>query len=98
MSERRDPAELQAVADLQWVLGDRRGRRVLWRLIATADVWGRIRSPNPDIHYREGRRDVGIELMEWIDGADASMVPLMMQESRNEELQNVRRNTPRHHR
>jgi hypothetical protein len=98
MAERRDPAELQAEADLQWVLGDRRGRRVLWRLIAAADVWGRIRAPNPDIHYREGRREIGIELMEWIDSADAAMIPLMMQESRNEDLRNDRRSNPRHHR
>lgn len=89
--KRETPQDLLTRADMAWVLSDARGRRVLWRVIAGAGVWDRIRAPNPDIHYREGRRDVGIELMERIDSVDNSMVPLMMQEARNQELLDDRR-------
>jgi len=90
MTREKRPAEA-VDTDLSWILADPRGRRVLWRIIASAGVWERIRAPNPDIHYREGRRDVGIELMERIDSVDAAAVPLMMQEARNQELLNDRR-------
>ncbi len=89
--KRETPQDLLTRADMAWVLSDARGRRVLWRVIAGAGVWDRIRAPNPDIHYREGRRDVGIELMERIDSVDNSMIPLMMQEARNQELLDDRR-------
>lgn len=89
--KRETPQDLLSRADMAWVLSDARGRRVLWRVIAGAGVWDRIRAPNPDIHYREGRRDVGIELMERIDSVDNSMIPLMMQEARNQELLDDRR-------
>ena len=89
--KRETPQDLLTRADMAWVLSDARGRRVLWRVIANAGVWDRIRAPNPDIHYREGRRDVGIELMERIDSVDNSMIPLMMQEARNQELLDDRR-------
>lgn len=93
MRQQREPKKELSTADidLSWVLGDPRGRRVLWRIIASAGVWERIRAPNPDIHYREGRRDVGIELMEHIDSVDPAVIPLMMQEARNQELLDDRR-------
>lgn len=93
MAREKRPAESLSTVDtdLTHVLADPRGRRVLWRIIASAGVWERIRAPNPDIHYREGRRDVGIELMERIDSVDAAAIPLMMQEARNQELLDERR-------
>ena len=91
MNKDKRHTDLLADADLAWVLSDARGRRVLWRIIASAGVWERIRAPNPDIHYREGRRDVGIELMERIDSVDNATIPLMMQEARTQELLDDRR-------
>lgn len=73
----------QAVLDLAFVAGDPRGRRVLWQIITESGLWQRIRAPSPDIHFLEGRRDVGAWLQDWLNHVDPNLVPLMMQEQVN---------------
>ena len=76
----------QALLDLEAIAGSPQGRRVLWHIITESGLFARIRAPNPDIHWLEGRRDVGAWLVDWLDAVEPNLVPLMMQEAVNAKL------------
>lgn len=48
------------------------GRRLLWRVLFECDVFGDLRVQSADVHYRIGKRDVGIWLLRQIEGVDPS--------------------------
>lgn len=81
----RTPAEIQeqAIQDLLAVCSSAEGRRVLWQIVSESGLHSRIRAPNPDIHFLEGRRDMGAWLQDWLNEADPNLIPLMMQETVN---------------
>lgn len=55
------------VEDLQALLSTPVGRRVLWRLIERTGLFGSSFSESATTAaYSEGRRSVGIELMDWV--------------------------------
>lgn len=89
-----DLAREQAIQDLRAVCATSAGRRVAYAIINETRVWDAIRAPSPDIHYNEGRRSVGIWMMEWIDATDPTLIPMMMQESRNADLSARQDTTP----
>ena len=78
--------------DLAKVCATAEGRRVLWRIVTSTGVWARNPAATINLvaQHFEGRRDVGVELMEAIDAVDRSIIPLMMQEAANAELTNER--------
>lgn len=84
----RSTAEVQqqALLDLAAVAATPEGRRVLWLIITNAGWMDRIKAPNPDIHFLEGRRDVACWLVDWLTEADPNLIPLMMQETVNANL------------
>lgn len=85
-------SQAQARADLSAVCASPEGRRVLWRIVTWCNVWNRnpAATINLAAQFHEGRREVGIDLMEALNAVDPSIVPLMMQESANAELMNER--------
>lgn len=58
-SERR--AE-QDRADLEWVMGDERGRRFLWTLLGQCGLYEISFTGNSETFFREGARNVGLKL------------------------------------
>lgn len=85
-------SHVQAKDDLAHVMGTPEGRRVLWRIVTACGVWERnpAATINLAAQLHEGRRHVGIELLESLDAVDRSIIPLMMQEAANAELVNER--------
>lgn len=83
---------VSAKDDLAKVCATPEGRRVLWRIVTSAGVWARnpAATINLTAQWFEGRRDIGVELLEAMDAVDRSIVPLMMQEAANAELVNER--------
>lgn len=95
MKQKRETAlfsQVQAKDDLAHVCHTPEGRRVLWRIISGCGVWERnpAATINLQAQWVEGRRDVGVALMESINAVDGSIIPLMMQEAANAELLNER--------
>lgn len=66
-SEQERKVELERARDadaLNWVLADQRGRRVLWNIMASAQVFHEGFSDNPIISARNlGRRSIGLEIL-----------------------------------
>lgn len=58
------------------------GRIVIWELIARAGVYHSIWDPSARIHYNEGRRVTGLELLQDAIEADSGLYELMEREAR----------------
>lgn len=50
----------QDIKDLQWVMGDKRGRRFMWRLLERSGVFRISYTGNSETYFREGMRNIGI--------------------------------------
>lgn len=76
--------------DLAHVCRTAEGRRVLWRIITACGVWDAnpAATINLQAQWFEGRRDVGVSLMQALDAVDRNIIPLMMQEAANAEIVN----------
>ena len=59
MDRARREADLE---DLRRVMGMPEGRRLVWRWLANAKVFGRCYTGSSETFYREGRREYGLQL------------------------------------
>lgn len=66
-TRRVNAAQRQADRDLEAMLDLPAGRRVLMRLIDSAGVFTRSFTGNSETFYREGRRAIGLDLVEHIE-------------------------------
>lgn len=83
-AERQQVADLEvrrARDDLLWVLGDKRGRRFLWRLLERAELYRlSYSSSGTETAFREGRRAAGLQLLADLTAADPNAYVKMQQE------------------
>ncbi len=66
-SRNQRAAQRQADRDLLAMLDNPAGRRVLMRVIDSAGVFVRSFTGNSETFYREGRRAIGLDLVEHIE-------------------------------
>ena len=66
--------------DLKWVLSDKRGRRMLASVLAVTGLYQGSFTGNSETFFREGRRAVGLQLLERIQAADPEAYPKMLKE------------------
>src|SRR4051794_36226520 len=57
-------ARLQRNADFRWLMGDLRGRRFVWDLLAKAGLFRSSIGISPELTaFNEGRRDLGLVVL-----------------------------------
>lgn len=67
--ERDDAAKLRKLsreqdkADFAWLMSDKRGRRFIWRLLDTSGVYRSSFTGNSETFFREGARNVGLQII-----------------------------------
>lgn len=74
----------QENADFTWLMHDQRGRRIVWRQLATAGVFHS--SFNPDamtMAFNEGRRAEGLRILAQIHDVCPDHYTTMMKENAN---------------
>jgi len=49
--------------DIKWLMSNRQGRRIVWRLLAQAGVYRDSFTGNSTTFYNEGRRSAGLSLL-----------------------------------
>jgi hypothetical protein len=80
----------EASEDLRFVMSTPRGRRFMHSLLGKSGLLKRAFSENAIAMSRaEGRREIGIELMEAIDEACPEQYFVMMKEAKKEEENNA---------
>lgn len=72
----------QEIEDWKWLLADKRGRRVVFRLLDQAGVFRSSFTGNSETFFREGQRNVGLMVMARIHEASPEKYTLMMKENR----------------
>lgn len=78
--------EEDADNDMRRLLDTDFGRRFLWRYMTELKVFGSVWDPTVRIHFNEGRRDVGRQMMaEIIKANPAALVEMMAQGKKDDE-------------
>lgn len=55
--------------DMKWLMGSKRGRRIVWRLLERTGIFRSSFTGNSETFFREGMRNVGLALMAQINEA-----------------------------
>lgn len=88
-------ADRLAELELKEVLSTPGGRSVYWRIITLCGVWAPVTTVNGQQQWQEGRRSIGITLMEDAERINPNLVPLMMQEEINRKMATVAKESNR---
>ena len=79
LRERLDRENEQA--DLKWLMGSKRGRRVVWRLLDSAGVFRTSFNTNAmSMAFAEGGRNQGLRLLAMVHALCPEQYPAMMKE------------------
>lgn len=72
-------------ADVRWLMGNKRGRRIIWRLLNQSGVFRLSFNTNAmQMAFAEGNRNFGNRLLELIHAHCPELYPTMVKESRDE--------------
>lgn len=66
--------------DTTWLMGSKRGRRIVWRLLEKTGVFRCSFTGDNETFFREGQRNVGLILMAQINESCPESYTLMMKE------------------
>ena len=81
--DRKKLAVEQEKVDMQWLMGSKRGRRIMWRLLERTGVYRSSFTGNSETFFREGQRNVGLMLMAQIHEVCPDQYALMLKEKQN---------------
>lgn len=73
------------VEDMRWLMQDKRGRRVAWRLLERTGVFRSSFTGNSETFFREGERNVGLYLSAWLLDACPEQYAVMLKENTSNE-------------
>jgi hypothetical protein len=77
-------------ADLKWLMGSKRGRRIVWRLLDRAGVFRLSFNTNAmQMAFAEGNRNEGLRTLAQIHTFCPELYPLMAKEQSNDNRFNV---------
>lgn len=68
--------------DFRWLMNDKRGRRIVWRLLEKTGVYRSSFTGNSETFFREGQRNVGLMLIEQIHALAPEAYVLMLTEAK----------------
>jgi hypothetical protein len=76
-------------ADIKWLMGNKRGRRVIWRLLDQAGVFRSSFNTNAmAMSFAEGHRNYGLRILGMIHTQCPELYPTMMKEQTADERTN----------
>ncbi len=76
--------EVKASDDLRAVLSSPNGRRFIWRLLKDCKIYEESFTGNSTTFYNEGRRSVGLKILDSVMKADVDMYLKMQLEHKGE--------------
>lgn len=73
------------VEDFKWIMSNKRGRRFVWRLLDKAGVFRSSFTGNSETFFREGQRNLGLQVLAMIHEHTPDAYTLMLSEQREYE-------------
>jgi hypothetical protein len=81
-SARDKLADQTEVEDVKWLMGSKRGRRILWRVLERAGVFRLSFNTNSmTMAFAEGARNEGLRMLATIHSACPDLYPTMLKEA-----------------
>ncbi|MBR0568369.1 hypothetical protein J5J83_19785 [Azoarcus sp. L1K30] len=74
----------QEADDIKWLMGDKRGRRIVARQLDLAGVFRSSFTGNSETFFREGQRNVGLVLLAKIHSHAPEQYAVMLKEQAND--------------
>lgn len=72
-------------SDIRWLMGNKRGRRIVWRLLDHAGVFRSSFNTNAmSMAFAEGNRNYGLRMLAQVHALCPEHYPVMMKEQTNE--------------
>ena len=68
------------VEDFKWLMGNKQGRRIVWRLLERTGVYRTSFRLNNEMAFLEGQRNVGLILIDLIHANSPEMYLTMLKE------------------
>lgn len=72
------------VEDFNWIMGDARGRRFVWRLLEKAGVYRSSFTGNSTTFFNEGMRNIGLMIVAEIHELTPEAYALMLKENKRD--------------
>lgn len=70
-------------SDFKWICSNKRGRRFIWRLLEKAGVFRSSFTGNSETFFREGARNIGLQVLAMIHEHAPEAYTLMLNEQRD---------------
>ena len=72
--------------NVQEVVKTRQGREVIWHILGLCNIYSDSFTGNSSTFYNEGRRSVGLQILQLLGDADPGIYPrLVLEKNSNEE-------------
>jgi len=72
-------------ADFKWLMGSKRGRRIVWRLLEKAGVFRSVFNTNAmAMSFAEGHRNYGLHALNLIQALCPELLPALIKENADE--------------
>jgi hypothetical protein len=81
-SERNKLTLLTEQEDFKWLMGNKRGRRIVWRLLERTGVYRSSFTGNSETFFREGMRNVGLALLDQVHTITPDQFAVMLKEQK----------------
>lgn len=79
-AERSKSRHNEEIDDVKWLMGSKRGRRIVWRWLERTGVFRSSFTGNSETYFREGARNIGLMLMALINEAGPDLYATMVKE------------------
>lgn len=97
-AEKAQRAQLERqteIDDLHWLMGDKRGRRFMWRLLTSSGIYRSSFNVEPlAMAFAEGQRNTGLKLVDEITRHCAHRFSEMQKEATKHEHRSESKGTP----
>ena len=78
-------AQIDEADDFKWLMGSKRGRRIVWRLLDRAGVFRLSFNTNAmQMAFAEGNRNEGLRILAQVHSICPELYPVMMKEQVND--------------
>ena len=71
--------------DFKWIMSNKRGRRFVWRLLDKAGVYRSSFTGNSETFFREGQRNLGLQILGLIHAHTPELYHVMLKEQSDHE-------------